>query len=347
MKHMKSLFSFVLIVAAMVLTQSCVHEFPELSDTVRVRLKVTHDLNWTSLDYYINENSKSRDSKAAEEGWTARYILKLYPRGEQKIPVRVYTINRDDITLADFEMDVMMPAGEWDIYVWQDFTNPNEVPPYYETGNFEAVTYAKPYRGDTDMRDAYEGFISLDVPKTMEANYVKTGELEMSRPFARYVFIATDFEKFYNESLSRYNMPMGKPSRWDALSEAQKQEALKGFSVLAKYPWYMPAVYNMFTQKVIDSWTNMYYEAEIRPLSSQEAAVAMDYVMINHLESAAQVQLGLKVPDGSIIGLTSTISVPLKRGQTTYVRGDFLTASAGSGLSIDFSFSGDFNIQIP
>ncbi len=343
--YFKSLLAATLIFTTLILTQSCVHEVPALNENISVKLKIKHDLTWEETDYYTPNYASARNSKASDEGWSARYIINLYPRNTTTVPVKTIVVERPDLTLADFVLDVTIPAGDWDIYVWQDFVNPDVVPPYYDVANFGSITYSAPYRGDTDKRDAFEGFIALDVPKTIDSDFCVTGEIVLERPLAKYVFIATDFEKFYNESLSRWNIPIAAPA-WDALSEMQKDNALKQYSIVAKYAWYMPAVYDIFTGKVTDSWSNMYYDADIKPLNNHEAAIAMDYVMINHMESGAQVQLGMRTPDGQLIGLTSTITVPLKRGQITYVRGDFLTASTGSGLEVDFSFSDNIDIFI-
>ena len=103
----------------------------------------------------------------------------------------------------------------------------------------------------------------------------------------------------------------------------------------------------MFTKQIVDSATGMSYLSPITPLGDDEAMVAFDHVLMNDRDNAAQVQLLLHTPDGSVRALTGTLTVPLRRGQTTYVRGDFLTVKGGGGgISIDTSFSGEFNIQI-
>ncbi len=344
--HSYRVGSWIFLCLILLISQGCVHEFPQVSNRLKVRLKIVHQTDWTEFDYYIGSDTDTRRTKGGEpDKWTAQYSIMVFPKGDFSAPVRRFSFTRDDLSLSEFYTDIDLPVGEWDILIWQDFTNKDVEPPFYDSDNFKAISYQKPYRGDTDMRDAFEGTTSVTVPETIEDNYVVDSEIIMSRPLAKYVFIATDFEDFYNESLTRFNLP-GEKSRWEILSASQKREALHGFSVVAKYPWYMPAVYDMISQKVTDSWTDIYYDAQINPINGQEAIVAMDYVFMNHHESGAQVQLGLRTPSEDLIGLTSTITVPLLRGRVTYVRGKFLTASSGSGLEIDFSFSGNFDIYI-
>lgn len=343
----KNLLAIATICIAGIVMQSCVHEFPEINNSLNVRLKISHYTDWTEFDYFIDNLPDTRKTRTGDNNtWRAQYVVAVYAKGTTSTPVQRYSFTREDLTLSDFETELSLPVGEWDIYVWQDFVNQNVDPAYYNSSDFKAITYEKPYRGDTNMRDAFEGKTSVKVPETIEADYVVTGEIEMERPLAKYVFIATDFEEFYNDSMTRFQLPVEKNASSDPNSVAQQRESLTGFSVVAKYPWYMPAVYDMFSQKVTDSWTGMYYDALINPISNTEAVIASDYVFINHHESGAQVQLGMRTPDDAIIGLTSTINVPLLRGRITYVRGRFLTASTGSGLEIDFSFSGSFDILI-
>lgn len=337
---MKHRLILPLIALLAIICGGCVHEFPEFNNNVNVSLLFHHDTSWTEYDFIIGDRTRTSE----DEGWTASYIIKVYPHGKTDSPVYTESFEIKDLTLADFTKTLSMPEGDWDIYVWQDLKNEN-VKPYYNYDNFAQITYDKPYRGDTDYRQAFEGMTTVSIPATIEEKYIIEGRIDMERPQAKYVFIATDFEKFYNETLTRFGAPAEK-SRWEMLSAAQKQEILKGFSVIVRYPWFMPSVYDMFTQRVRDSWTDVSFPAEINPLNGEEAVVALDYVFMNHHDSSAQVQLGLRIPDNSVIGLTGAITIPLKRGQITYVRGNFLTASVGNGLEVDFSFSGDFNIRI-
>lgn len=338
MKKMR-MTAAVAAVALMALLSSCVHEWPEINDAVELRLKVHHELPWTEYDYVIDTGTRADDPSAS---WEALYTFRVFRKGETAAPVKSFQLKRDDLSLADFETSVMLPEGDYDIYVWQDLVNAADKG-FYDSADFNRITYLKPYTGDTDKRDAFEGRTSVSIPSTIDAVAVVDGEISLERPTAKYVFIATDFDKFYNESVTRFKSPAKK---WEQLTPDQKVEMLKDFAVVVRYPLYMPAVYDIFSQKVLDSWTGVTYEAKIRPLNGDEAVVAFDYVFQNHHNSGAQVQLALKTPDGKVTGLTSTLTVPLKRGQITYVRGKFLTASAGSGLNVDFNFDGDFNIKI-
>lgn len=329
-----SLFSLSFLMALASGLMSCVHEWPEQdNDKVKVCLKVRHDLTWTEYEYALDAAARSGSSD-----WKAQYVFHVYRAGDFSAPVSREVLLSDDLSLADFDMALELPSGEWDIYVWQDLVSDGRTP-YYDTSDFSHITYLKPYRGDTDRRDAFEGHVSVSVPSTVEAGASLASDITLERPTAKYVFIATDFDEFCAETLR-------KEQAAGTLGAPAKAPTLEDFSVIARYPLFMPGVYDMFDARVSDSFTGISYDASIRPIDDDEAVIASDYVFMNHHNSGVQVQLSLKSPSGDIAPLTATVTVPLLRGQITYVRGKFLTASVGSGLDIDFSFSDDINIKI-
>lgn len=337
MRAIKSL-SFCVLTAFAQFLSSCVHEFPEISQNITVDLTIRHELDWTEYNYLIG--NRSRSGAATHR---ARYIIYAYPAGKTDSPAHTFRFYNDDASLQDFTTTITLPPGKWDLHAWQDH-EPREGGCYYNTEDLSSITYTQPYRGDIEQREAFEGMTSVEIPETYEEGISVSGTIDMARPMGRYVFIATDFEKFYTETLSKPGIQHAPP--WHELAPDARAEALKGYAIVALYPFYMPSTYNYFTQRITDSSTGIHYDAEIVPISSTEAKTASDHVFMNHHESGVQVQLGLRTPSNKILQLTDVITVPMKRGQTTYVRGNFLTAGVGSGLDIDFMFSGDINIKI-
>lgn len=328
----------LLMLCALLPLCSCVHEWPDEASDYNVTLTISHNQEWTVLEH--NELKTRND-----DSHKALYIYKVFNRGETAAPVMTFSELRDDLTLAPFSKNLRLPAGQWDIYIWQEFASDSR-DTYHDTDDIENITYRLPYLGDSDNRDAFEAVINIDVESSIKADYALQRDVVMQRPMAKYVFIATDFQKFYDETLKKAHGNTLYQRPWGDLNMAQKEELLKGYSIVALYPFYMPAVYNMATSRVTDSWSDMNYEAALRPYGNTEAQLAMDYVMINHKESSCQVQLALKDPDGRLTPLSGVINVPMKRGQVTYVRGEFLTNTMGSGLDINFEFSGDINIKL-
>lgn len=318
------------LTAAMATLSSCVHEFPRDRETVDVALTIHHELPWTFYDYWWQESGRRNASRAddtrAEADWRAAYVIRAYPADETAVPYAEWRFSRTDLTLADFSTTLPLPPGVWDLYAWQDFAEEGQTA-FYDVERFSAVTYNRPYRGDTDRREAFEGKTRVSVRSTYDGAVSEQASIDMERPMGRFIFIATDYDIFSAEAES-------------------KGHDDSDYSIICAYPLFMPSVYNMFTHKITDSWRGMSFRAKITPISRTEAIIAIDYVFMNHHESGAQVQLGIESPDKRITALSSTITVPMKRGQTTYVRAPFLTTSVGSGLDIDFSFDDDINIEI-
>lgn len=324
-----------------------VHEFPEAGELTDVRLTIEHELSWSEYDFIYNRSGAlTRDESAQDATTNARYIIRAFRTGDTKTPVYEFVRNISDVTLAPFTTTLQLPEGDWDLYVWQDLTS-DEIC-FYDASRFEAIAYNDPYTGHNDMRDSFEGRVNVAVSSSYQAGHHVAAKVMMERPMAKYEFIATDFDKFYDNVLLRSDRASGQTDKkpWASLSLAEKSEILEGYSVTAHYPMFMPSVYDIFQQKVIDSDRGRRYKAHITPISDTEAVVAFDYAFMNLRNSGIQVMLVLHTPEGENINMTPTIEVPLRRKQITYVRGKFLTTGTTGGLDIDFEFSGDINIKV-
>lgn len=324
-----------------------VHEFPEAGELPDVRLTIEHELSWSEYNFIYNRAGLlTRDESAQDPTVNARYIIRAFHAGDTKTPVYEFVRNISDVTLAPFTTTLSLPEGDWDLYIWQDLTSDEAC--FYDASSFDAIAYVDPYTGHNDMRDSFEGRVRVSVSTSYQAGHHVAATVMMERPMAKYEFIATDFDKFYDNVVTRSGQAEAAAERkpWTSLSLSEKKEILEGYSVTAHYPMFMPSVYDIFQQKVIDSDRGRRYKAHITPISDTEAVVAFDYAFMNLRNSGIQVMLVLHTPEGETINMTPTIEVPVRRKQITYVRGKFLTTGTTGGLDIDFEFSGDINIEI-
>jgi hypothetical protein len=80
-----------------------------------------------------------------------------------------------------------------------------------------------------------------------------------------------------------------------------------------------------------------------------EVVLGYDYVFINPTGGAVDMRLVIYDDTGKMVGGSSKITVPLKQGYKTIVRGTFVSGdgdtSGGLGLSPDF-IGPDYNIRI-
>lgn len=311
---------FMLLASLCVLTSGCVHEFPEFSGAREFAFSITHDSRWNEVDFDIKSKTRS------DGEWRSRYLFKVFPAGVNKIPSYEYEYISDDSDVRDFSIPMQLPQGDWDVYVWGDKVRDDFR--FHNASGFEAIRYTGDYHGAHDMRETFEGMTSVSIG----ANGMMRDDvygITLHRPQGKYVFIATNLREFTEQTL-----------KGDINS-------LEDYSIVGIYPLFMPSAYNLFTKRIIDSSRGITYNNVITPIDDDNALLAFDHVFMNDGENAVQVQIALQAPDGSLHSLTSTLTIPIRRSQTTIVRGDFLKLPSGSGgVKIDITFSGEFNIEI-
>jgi hypothetical protein len=79
--------------------------------------------------------------------------------------------------------------------------------------------------------------------------------------------------------------------------------------------------------------------------------LGFDYALLNNSSNAGlDIQVYLISPSGEEYALTGVLNVPMKRGQTTYVIGDFINndnyVDGNGGIKIDYRFEGEYNIYL-
>lgn len=336
------LHTLYLPLAALLLT-GCIHQFPEIDDNGgivppddthhEVTLHLTHDYSWGSSDFDLG-------TRSGDDGYQSRYTVKAFLAGTHAIPVYSDEIYADGANPEDFTLPIALPKGSWDIYILKDNVREDRI--LHDVSDFGSIGYADDYSGADEGREILEGIATISVDGDGEY------EVTMLRPQAKYVFVATNFRQFYEEVLLGADESGElKGKSWSELSEGQKEQLLNGYSIVGIYPLFMPSVYNMYSRKIIDSARGINFETSITPIDDDNAILAFDHVFIGENDNAVQVQIALRVPDGTLYQLTSTETIPLRRGEITYAYGDILHVPQGSGgVEIETDFSGEFNIHI-
>lgn len=338
-KYLRSLPIAAALVAFLLGASSCVHQFPEEDETGTVYLTVLQETDWLpDTAIYL--------TRAGESDIVIRYDFKVYPKGNTTYSVKDFTILKDDLTREDYTTTLELMPGEYDLYCWSDYAYADGKPIYYDDNNFASITYIKPYEGDSDLRDVFRGMTSFTVSSNgyYEIQPVEA-TINLSRPLARYKFIATDLAEFIDRETTRGKFVEGL-SPGIAPGDPQRVARLSDYTVKVIYPMYMPAVFNNFRNNPVDSWTGVSFNCTMTPISSTEAVIAMDYVMVNGLQSSVQVMLEVYDPDNVLIARTNTMTIPTKRNRTTLIYNKFLTTIRNDGVGINPDFEGEYNIEI-
>ena len=319
--------------AMLISFSSCINEKPDKNCNVAVTFNVTTDTGWLP-DY---DFVYSRTDDIGADDIEMEYIFQIYNQGETSNPVKSFSMYRDDLTSGPFSVDLTLNAGNYDVYVWSDFYDASKSAPlFYNANDFGAITYLTPYKGDSNLKDAFRGATSFTVKGGVHASV----DINLSRPLARYKIIATDLDDYENLS-----------------------EVIDSYTVMVVYPLFMPAVFDNFIDKPIDSWTGISFPSTMEILwgdgnqteedpeagylsgGIQGVELGMDYVMMNGESSNVQVALEIYDDTGKLVGNSSTFSIPTVRNRTTLVYGDFLTTTEGGEITINPKFDGQYNIE--
>ena len=144
---------------------------------------------------------------------------------------------------------------------------------------------------------------------------------------AKFEFITTDLQEFLTEEENRAEgRADGEPKAdSDAKDTDIKTVDLNQYNIRFYYSGFMPCVYNLFSDKPIDSRTGVWFDSKISPTEQGEASLGFDYVMVNGVESFVSVIVCVYDTQGNLMVTSDAIKVPTKRNYHTIVRGKFLT----------------------
>lgn len=224
-----------------------------------------------------------------------------------------------------YSMELPLFKGEYDINLWCDYTLDVTTDNHYITTGPDVITIQPKdkYTGNTDTRDCFSKRISLTV--TEENNTPQS--VEMHRPLAKFQLVATDVAKYEKQRLQK-----GLP-------------ALADLRVFIGYEGFLPSAYNITESKLADAKEGYYYYSTLSDVTTADATIAKDYVLVNGSESSVVVTILFKDAAGNTISGVRGVKIAYRAGQLTTVSGDFLTTSLGNGVTINTEWSGDYNVE--
>lgn len=331
-----------------VFTACDVHEVPEAPASTTTHVRFTFSTMLTENN--VNMLPGRDDDNATR---LMRMLIYAYPRlGDGTVVRRAAfqtTITRE-VTPGDYDCGITLdlPQGDYSLAVWADFVHERNRSLYYDPYNFEEITLYEPHTANTDLRDAFRGMIDCSVKPRTTVAPPDTIDVPMERPLAKFEFITTDLQEFLTEEENRAEgRADGEPKAdSDAKDTDIKTVDLNQYNIRFYYSGFMPCVYNLFSDKPIDSRTGVSFDSKITPTETGEASLGFDYVMVNGVESFVSVIVCVYDTQGNLIVTSDAIKVPTKRNYHTIVRGKFLTQTATGGVGIDPDFDGEFNIEI-
>lgn len=329
-------FSVVLALAS-----SCnVHEpWPETPPTPPVISDVPITLNLV-FDTDLPLHKEVGYTRAGQSEHDMRYTVQVFTpaRVSDSEPYITWIFTSPASTSPDFSTEVSLPEGEYEFYVWADYIDSETISDkYYDTSAWQTITVTQldNYQGSNEYQDAFRGFAkkSINSSETTEFNTVS---IQMHRPFARYEFIATDFNQFAQNQIE---------SRAQDSSNSQNDISPDDYTVVFYYRDFTPMGYNVYTDKPNDAMTGLKYQSRITE-SEKGISLGFDYIFVNGTESSVKLVLGIYDSQGKLVSSTSEVEVPLARSKNTIVKGEFFSGKAQGGVGINPDFNGSYDIEI-
>lgn len=346
------LFSTLLAILALV-TTSCVHEFPELSETADFTLHLNFD---TELPLYKEVTYATSRTANDADAYDIRHIVsvhRLQPDGSyNRTADTVIVFTCDDVKNLNCSRHLTLREGQYKFFVWSDFVDEgSKADKFYAPSDFAEIILRdkKEYTGNCDFRDAFrgnaQGTVTIQRDEMMDVDNEVT--VTMQRPLAKFKFISTDYKEFIANVLKREAQKNAGSTTNEAADDAMTRGINPDdYRVVFSYMEFVPCSYNMFTDKPADSWTGLQFESTLKPIDNGEIEMGFDYVFVNGAEAGVSVMASVYSKDGELVASTPAINVPLKRSQLTIVRGKFLTSISNGGIDIDPGFDGEYNIVI-
>lgn len=364
LKHSHGSVLFSVLLTATLLLASCdVHQWPEpphdpvtpdIPSIPEGEQKVTLALNLyynTGFSYSLHTYDSKTDVLSPSSANTPSgydNLDNLTPGTNMKVTVKVHRNNGSRTLVAsesfvtqqdngfDTSVELEVPSNnEYIVTVWSHILD-NGGSAFYNDNDFNSIGLIEEnFAGNTDLRDAFRGQLSLSVPE----DGIVSGVVEMQRPLGKLEFIATGV----NDFVAREQQGQPKSGRATPAEE---------YTVVISYPAYYPSSYTAIDDRLESSSTGYGYSSAITlgESSTDEMSLGFDYVMLNNV-SDASVQVKVSIFDGNGVSVasTSTLTVPMQRDIHTIVRSNFFdnNASGNGGVGIDPDFDGDYNVPLP
>ena len=339
-----------------------VHEFPvDRRDLVPFELH----LNFDTEMYFYKEVVYTRDSKDATKTSAikhdVRYTIKAYRTdnviGVNHVPDTTFVFTKSDLTNLNYTANLELKEGTYRFAVWCDFVDEGSVSDkYYDTSDFLSVILKNKdnHSGSNEFRDVYRGYATATVidPKyyitTAQDDIDNSATAQMSRPVGKVQFITTDVEQFISRvaNLLQQQGILPKDLDKESYQALLKSIDLGQFKVVIRYNMNMPCSYDVVYDKMSSSWTDMSFSSSMDRISDTEMMLGFDYVFVDSFGTTLNMSVEVYNSNGELMSRSNSIPVPIMPSKLTIVRGEFLSAIASGGVSVNPDYEGDWNWDI-
>ena len=320
---MKKIITYACCLAVMLLSGSCIHQYPEENHTL---------VNLT-LDVEIDSSLPVYQEVTRTPGLIQRFIVDVYQDGKVIAEKRIQTARVGEISEGIYSIPVSLTldAREYTLAVWSDYVETEECGDlHFHTQDLAHIVLAEEYHPACNQREAFCGTATADLtPYAGEKQAEASLHIHLKRPQAKFRIVGTDAGDF--------------------LTRAKTRGGTSGeYRAKVSYEYYFPTGYNVTRNLLCESRVGISFTApcSIEEDENGECELASDFVLAG--ADASHVSLTLEILNGknSVLSRVTGLQVPVKQGHLTIVKGDFLTTLMKPGISIDPGYDGEYNIII-
>lgn len=325
--HHIALVLILLIQCAFV---GCIHTYPtpgeeENPTLVDVEVRLNVDDVWEAVQVET-ENVKS----SLEPDLRVCFLIE---RNGIRIACYEFAFSVNDLTdrLITLPAQYRLASGRYEFYACvdridavshnplaYDISDLTDIKPLYENG-----TYSK-------YHDLLVAATAVDVSDSaiVEGENL-IAELTASHSCGRLQIVATDYADFYS-------------------SEGASLPSEAGFYATVIYQDAVPSAFNLIEDSPIRPVDNLSFSTpvELTSLPVEEMIITSDRLFLPRDEMDFHISVSLFNEAKAMVSQVNDIKVPMKRGCTTTVKGNFFTNRIAGGISVDPSWSEEIDIYV-
>lgn len=359
---MKRILPILLCAMLMLLSACDVHQWPDTPERVSVALRLVYDTDMAVENYLYDGHSVTSAGSGDTYDNTLgsgkiRYIIRAYPTFNAQAAYEEFVFTGDISGGYDRTVTLDLEPGEYDIKVWSDLVTSAGHNDYYDAADFAEIKLIE-HQGNTDWRDAYRGISTLSLTADVTLRATDTIDVAMQRPMAKFQFITTDIVEFVaKEAARRAEAALAEANDDDSRSDDSRGDDSRGddsrsvelsdYTIVLQYVGYMADTYSIFTDKPVDSTVGEQIVTSLTQVSATEASLGFDYLFVNGKDTAVTLRVGVYNQENTLISLSDPITIPIKRGQHSILRGSFMMCDASGGVGINPDYDDEYNIIIP
>lgn len=256
--------------------------------------------------------ARTLDYTRADEGVLQRHTVRFYR--SDGAGGWSSTHESEVVVTSGNSVSVNLKPERYKILAWSDYVRSANADWYWNVRDFTRIRIPDgTYQSGSDNKDAFCGTLELDLSSMGES---ASSTVAMKRPVGAFQLLATDKASFEG----------------------------KNYQAVVSYPDPIPGAYNLWSGACQDTREKVSFVSPVEIRQDGTALIASDYLLMNGVSSSLPVNVKLQDASGNQI-LELDLTIDLVKGSRVVYKGDLMAAGASSGITVDPSFDGNYDID--